>query len=54
MPKGSTDMTGNPLYEDPDRLYAIMDDGTLVVIQYYVFGHVFKDIALFAPGVKLD
>jgi hypothetical protein len=35
-PPGSTDVTGNPIEFDPDRMHAFVD-GEMVVIQYYVF-----------------
>lgn len=47
MPPGTTDITGKLIEWDVDRLYGIMDDETLVVIQYHVFGYLFKDIKLF-------
>ncbi len=40
-----TDSLGNPLKYDIDRLYAFMNNGKeLVVIQYYVFGKVFRQL----------
>lgn len=47
LPPGTTDITGKLIEWDVDRLYGIMDDETLVVIQYHVFGYLFKDIKLF-------
>ncbi|PCJ83517.1 MAG: hypothetical protein COA57_11085 [Flavobacteriales bacterium] len=47
---GAEDELGNPITHDLDRLYALIDDSTFVVIQYYVFDPIFKTIDDFKKG----
>lgn len=43
-----SDSLGNPLKYDADRMYAFMNDGKeFVVIQYYVFGKIFRQLSDF-------
>ena len=43
-----SDSTGKPLKYDVDRLYSFMNNGKdLVVIQYYVFGKIFRQLSDF-------
>jgi len=46
-PEGDTDMTGNPIEWDENRMWAILTDGSLVKIQYYAFDPIFADITFF-------
>jgi hypothetical protein len=48
---GKLDDNGNPLKWDDERMWALLDDQTWVVIQYYVFNSLFGDISKFIiPG----
>lgn len=51
-PAGDLDLTGNPIEWDINRMWAVLTDGSLVKIQYYVFDPVFVDIGFFALGSK--
>ena len=44
VPEGSRDMAGNPIEFDVDRLYGVTDDQDVLVIQYYTFGGLFRNI----------
>jgi hypothetical protein len=50
--EGGVDMAGNPIEWDVNRMYAVLADGSLVKIQYYVFDPVFVDIGFFALGSR--
>jgi hypothetical protein len=51
-PEGDLDMAGNPIEWDVNRMWAVLTDGSLVKIQYYVFDPVFVDISFFALGSR--
>lgn len=44
---GDTDLTGNPIEYDINRLWAIINKKQLVKLQYYVFDPIFIDIGYF-------
>lgn len=46
---GLIDDEGNPLEWDNERMYALIDDKTWVVIQYYVFESMFREFDFFFP-----
>lgn len=43
------DLDGKPQIWDKDRLWVILNDGTLTLSQYYVFDKLLQDISVFAP-----
>ncbi len=47
-PEGDVDLAGNPIEWDVNRMWAVLTDGSLVKIQYYVFDPVFVDIGFFS------
>lgn len=47
LPKGSTDMAGNPIEYDNERLFAKLEDGRIVLIQHFVFGHILRPLISF-------
>jgi hypothetical protein len=52
---GDTDLAGNPLPYDIDRLYAEVNDGRdFVLIQYYVFDRVLRPSAFFQMANEPD
>ena len=46
-PEGDTDLTGNPVEWDVNRMWAFIDDKQLVKIQYFVFDPIFVDVNYF-------
>jgi hypothetical protein len=46
-PEGDTDLTGNPIEWDVNRLWAIIDNKKLVKIQYFTFDPFFVDVSYF-------
>lgn len=45
LPEGQTDIMGNPVDFDRDRLYASINNGQdFVLIQFFVFDRIFKDL----------
>lgn len=49
-----TDSTGNPLKYDIDRMYAFTEGKEFVVIQYYVFGKIFRQFDDFDLDKRKD
>ena len=43
------DLDGTPLKWDRDRLWLVLNDGEVVVAQYYVFDRLLQKISLFRP-----
>ena len=43
------DLDGNPVKWDRDRLWIVLNDGEVVVAQYYVFDKLLQKISLFRP-----
>ena len=51
-PEGDVDLMGDPIEWDVNRMWAVLTDGSLVKIQYFVFDPVFVDISFFALGSR--
>lgn len=51
-PEGDVDLMGEPIEWDVNRMWAVLSDGSLVKIQYYVFDPVFVNIGFFALGSR--
>lgn len=49
-PEGDTDLTGNPIEWDVNRLWGILDKKQLVKMQYFVFDPFFVDVTFFQPN----
>lgn len=52
LPEGSTNITGNPIVFDPERLYGIVNGKDLVMAQYFVFGPLMRYASEFLPTDK--
>ncbi len=49
-PNKVDDVTGKPVLDDPERMFALINEGKdLVLIQYYVFGKLFMGVSWFNP-----
>lgn len=48
-----TDMNGKPLLYDPDRAYALVNDGSdFTLVQFFVFDKILKPVKYFVKGYK--
>ncbi|MPM06185.1 hypothetical protein SDC9_52481 [bioreactor metagenome] len=50
LPEGSTNITGEPIEWDPERLYGIVNGKDLVMAQYFVFGSLMRYVNEFKPS----
>lgn len=47
VPEGTTNIAGEPIEYDLERLFCVMNDKEVAIVQYYVFGSLIKSINFF-------
>lgn len=52
LPEGSTNIMGDTVNFDQERLYGVLNDNEIVIAQYFVFGLLMKDYFYFQKGEK--
>lgn len=50
----ATDLEGKPVLWDRDRMYALIDNKDLVIIQFYVFDPLIRPVQSYVPSQKVE
>lgn len=52
LPEGSTNIMGDPIEFDQERLFGVLNDNEIVIAQYFVFGPLMQEYFYFLKGDK--